>query len=203
MRGDTREKIIASAMKHLYQLGYNRFSFAPVAEDCDIAKAGIHYYFPTKDDLALAAIDKYTAEEKVVLDAIVGDDKLSAPDKFNAIFNHFRERMIKRNYIGCLAGNLGLEVSETNQAIRNRINNFIDYKLHIFAELIESGKKNGQFNTDANAPALAQAIFFSLEGGVMTSKISKSPVLLASAFHVCSNLVSNMCVTPKTRRGRK
>ena len=152
----TREQLIDSAMRNLYQFGYNRFSFAHVAKDCSIAKASIHYHFPSKDTLVLAAIDKYTNDQKEFLESLKHNNQLDTLEKFEKLFDHAYERMKAKNYIGCLAGNLGLEISETNQTILTRINEFMNYKLTWFVDLIETGKKSGLLRKNAGTQRIAQ-----------------------------------------------
>ena len=193
----TRDLIIESATKHLYAMGYNRFSFAHVAKDCGITKASIHYHFSTKEELVLAAIDKYIMNTKNVMGTLRKNVDLSSVEKFNAIFDMAHHQMIQMNYLGCLAGNLGLEVSETNQAIHNRIQEFMNYKLELFSELIEMGRQAGQFRPEVNASLVSRSILSSLEGGMVTTKISKSPDLLEAALNVCRNVINKEIVTKK------
>lgn len=190
----TKEQIIESATRRLYQMGYNRFSFAHVSKDCEITKASIHYHFPTKDKLVLAAIDRYITATKTQFGALRTNTDLNSIEKFNAIFDLAYTQMIDMNYLGCLAGNLGLEVSETNEVIHQRIQDFFNYKLALFVELIDQGKLGGLFNKDVNAIIISQSILSSLEGGMVTTKISKSPDLLEAALNVCRNIINKEIV---------
>lgn len=193
----TRDLIIESATKHLYAMGYNRFSFAHVAKDCGTSKASIHYHFPTKEVLVLAAIDKYIMNTKKLMGTLRKNADLSPVEKFDAIFDMAYQQMIEMNYLGCLAGNLGLEVSETNQAIHQRIQEFMNYKLELFAELIEAGRQAGQFRPEVNASLISRSLLSSLEGGMVTTKISKSPDLLEAALNVCRNIISKEIMPKK------
>lgn len=189
LKMNMRQQIIDSAMRHLYRMGYNRFSFAYVSKDCGIAKASIHYHFPNKDSLVIAAIEKYTNERREFLAALRDNQGLNAAKKFDKLFDYAYDHIIAMNYVGCLAGNLGLEISETNQNIRLLINDFMNYKANILVDIIEAGKKTGHFKKTADSKQVAQSIMASLEGGIVISKISKSPDMLAAALNVCRNIV--------------
>lgn len=191
----TKEKLIDSAMRHLYQLGYNRFSFAPVAKECGIAKASIHYHFPDKDSLVLAAIEKYITTQQNALEEIKQNDALSVPEKFNTIFDHAYQHMIEMNYIGCLAGNLGLEISETNPKVLEQIQDFLAYKENLLTDILKQGQQLGQIKHDIDPNKTARNILTSIEGGIITSKISKNADLLANALSVCRKLISEITVT--------
>ena len=189
---ETKNKLIDSAMKHLYQLGYNRFSFTPVAKECGIAKASIHYHFPDKDSLVLAAIEKYIAGQKIFLEKIKQDKHLSAPEKFNAIFDDAYQHMIEMNYIGCLASNLGLEISETNPRILEHAQTFLEYKENLIDTILKEGQQQGVIQKEIDTIKTAKTILTSIEGGIITSKISKNADLLANALSVCRKIVDEI-----------
>ena len=50
---DTAEDIVRSR-------GYNGFSYADIASILDVSKAALHHHFPTKVDLGMALIDRFT-----------------------------------------------------------------------------------------------------------------------------------------------
>lgn len=55
----TRERILSLAEGHLTRGGYHSFSFADIARELDVKPAAIHYYFPSKADLAIAVVRSY------------------------------------------------------------------------------------------------------------------------------------------------
>ena len=57
---------------------------------------------------------------------------------------------------------------------------------------ISEGAVRRQFRSGVDARRSAEAILTSMEGGIVTSKISKSPVLLGIAVDVCRNIVRDM-----------
>jgi TetR/AcrR family transcriptional regulator, transcriptional repressor for nem operon len=57
---DTRSALLDSAENAVRARGYDGFSYADLSVDVGIRKASIHYHFPTKADLALALIARYS-----------------------------------------------------------------------------------------------------------------------------------------------
>jgi TetR/AcrR family transcriptional repressor of nem operon len=53
--------------------GFDGFSYADLSAVVGIRKASVHHHFPTKADLALAMIERYTANFFATLDAIARD----------------------------------------------------------------------------------------------------------------------------------
>ncbi len=188
---DKKAHIVETAITQLYQYGYNRFGFAPLAAECGIAKSSIIHHFPTKDALVLAAVRAYMDEVQSVLQQLTKevDDPV---ERFFRYFDYAQSQMTSSNYLGCLAANLGLEISETHPQLRHEIQNFIEFKVGTFVSWIKEGTTRKQFRTDVNARSSAESILTSIEGGIVTSKISKSPALLAIAVDVCRNIVRDM-----------
>jgi TetR/AcrR family transcriptional regulator, transcriptional repressor for nem operon len=57
---DTKVALLNSAENAVRARGYDGFSYADLAVEVGIRKASIHYHFPTKADLALALIARYS-----------------------------------------------------------------------------------------------------------------------------------------------
>jgi AcrR family transcriptional regulator len=55
--GETRERIVAGAYRALVKLGYHQTSMKDIAEEAEVAPGLAHYYFETKEDLLVAAIE--------------------------------------------------------------------------------------------------------------------------------------------------
>lgn len=192
---DKKARIVETAVTQLYRYGYNRFGFATLASECGIAKSSIIHHFPTKDALVLSAVRAYMTEVQSVLERLTEQEEDPA-ERFFHYFDYAQSQMSRSNYLGCLAANLGLEVSETHPQLRNEIQNFIEFKVSKFVSWIKEGTTRGEFRSDINARSCAESILTSIEGGIVTSKISKSPALLAIAVDVCRNIVRDMLAEP-------
>lgn len=67
---DTKTALLTSAEAAARAHGYDGFSYADLAAAVGIRKASIHYHFPTKADLALALIERYSDNLFATLDQI-------------------------------------------------------------------------------------------------------------------------------------
>jgi TetR/AcrR family transcriptional repressor of nem operon len=56
---DMRDAIMDAAEKRIRVGGFNGFSFREIATDVGVKSSSVHYYFPTKDELAAAVIHRY------------------------------------------------------------------------------------------------------------------------------------------------
>ncbi|MBS0966977.1 TetR/AcrR family transcriptional regulator [Acetobacter okinawensis] len=67
---DTKVALLDCAEAALRERGYDGFSYADLAEAVGIRKASIHHHFPTKADLGLALIERYSHTFFAKLDEI-------------------------------------------------------------------------------------------------------------------------------------
>jgi len=109
----TKEKIVELGRDYMQRIGYHSFNYKQIADDLHIKNASIHHYFPTKEDLGLAVIEKDRQDFLVVeqrlrkakptekLDALIeiynnyfhGGQKLCVLSSFAACYNELTERM--------------------------------------------------------------------------------------------------------------
>ena len=62
MPDDTKERIVVGAYRALVRDGYNRTTVKDIANEAGVASGLVHYYFHTKEELLVAAIDHACAE---------------------------------------------------------------------------------------------------------------------------------------------
>jgi len=66
-----REQILDEAVRMLGDHGFNGLTVQALAKRCGISNAELLYYFGSKDDLALAALDEFELREREVLTPLI------------------------------------------------------------------------------------------------------------------------------------
>ncbi len=72
---DRKTALLDCAEAAVRARGFDGFSYADLAAGVGIRKASIHHHFPTKADLALALIERYSGNFFAVLNDIAVDNK--------------------------------------------------------------------------------------------------------------------------------
>jgi TetR/AcrR family transcriptional repressor of nem operon len=54
----TKEKIVDLAREYIQRVGYPLFNYKQIALELNIKNAAVHHYFPAKEDLGLAVVEK-------------------------------------------------------------------------------------------------------------------------------------------------
>jgi AcrR family transcriptional regulator len=134
--------IIEAAQKRFALYGVEKTSMREIAADLRMSKGSIYYYFPDKENLYKAVIEK---EQSVFLKML--EENVSAiADPSDSLVNYALSRI---NYFKKLI-NLGQVRSEAmpelKPLIANTLRKFHEKEKIIVMKIIEKGKSNGDYN---------------------------------------------------------
>lgn len=107
----TRERIVEAADKLFYQHGFEKTSFADIADEVQLSRGNFYYHFKTKDEMLVDVIALRAARTQSMLDAWAG----SAPTPsarlrcFAEMLVHNREDIQR---YGCPVGTLCAELAK-------------------------------------------------------------------------------------------
>jgi AcrR family transcriptional regulator len=91
-----KTEILACAAREFAQAGYANTDVDAIAAAVGVGKGTIYRYFPTKQELFLAAVDAGLTELDVALDAIVDDSSRTLHDRFAAVILEYLQFFHRR-----------------------------------------------------------------------------------------------------------
>ena len=158
----TRDKILDIAIRLMRTGGYEALNFGTIAEELGITRANIHYHFNTKKNLALQALNRYSAalEERESPGYFAGL-KEKYPGDFPAAIVAAHEGMWDRfseiNYAGfCAAVQVISDQSWIPEEVSHEATGYYERLLSIFTELIEESQAAGTVRKDRPAEDIAR-----------------------------------------------
>jgi TetR/AcrR family transcriptional regulator, transcriptional repressor for nem operon len=165
--GDTATRILDVAERLVQTRGFNGFSYADIASELGISKAGLHYHFPGKAELGEALIGRYAARFAEALEAIDahGGD---APAKLEAYAGIYADVLRDRRM--CLCGMLAAEYETLPEPMREAIVGFFDESEGWLAGVLEQGREEGTLRLAGSASDAADAIVGGLEGALLVAR---------------------------------
>jgi TetR/AcrR family transcriptional regulator, transcriptional repressor for nem operon len=57
-----RARLVAAALEYVWDFGYGASTIAEIARHAGVPRGSVFYYFPTKDDIVVAAIEAYVSQ---------------------------------------------------------------------------------------------------------------------------------------------
>ncbi|MBL1256371.1 TetR/AcrR family transcriptional regulator [Methylocystis sp. Sn-Cys] len=120
-RATTREQIIEAADRLFYQQGYERTSFADIAEAVKISRGNFYYHFKTKDEILDAVISLRLGKTKELLTQWDTDGSDPA-DRIRRFIHILIVNRAKIMLYGCPVGALCSELARLDHAAKAEAN---------------------------------------------------------------------------------
>ena len=166
-RKTDREALLAEAETLFRQKGYRNTTMADIAKATGLLKGSLYYYFPSKEDLALAILARVGEELRSSVVDRAYDHQKPAPERWRAILGATREYFLETR--GCLMGNMGLELAEAALPFAERIQAFFAEWTSALAHVLENSYPKGE------AQRLAEDSVARIEGAVLWLRICGDP----------------------------
>jgi TetR/AcrR family transcriptional repressor of nem operon len=178
----TREEILQAACCLFHAGGFKGTSVDDVAREAGVKKANLFHYFPTKEDLGLAVVDRVTQSFKEKITSRLsanGKDPVRIVEKmFSESARNMKEAGCCR---GCFIGNLAQELSDHNEKLRERIAEHFRFWTEKLSELLAEGQSGGYLRKEMKPGQSAEAILALYQGAMLFCKARKETGIFENA----------------------
>jgi len=178
---DTREKILATAEKLIYENGIHATGMDLLVKTSGVARKSIYRYFATKDDVAAAALN---ARDVRWMQWFRSEcEKAATPEeRIISVFDVLKGWFMSDGFRGCAFINTAGEVGDADDPVRQiaRLHKqkLLDYTLELTSQL------------DVDDPlVLAKQFFVLIEGTITVARVMGDFTALDSAREVARILL--------------
>lgn len=140
MDDNKKEQIRKAALAVFSRRGFHETTVAEIAEEAGIAKGTIYLYYPSKEEILIGILRRYTDGMLDFVDGLI-DSALSVPDILAAFVRKQTELMRDEPDL------IGILSRRSLQALRDgdeRMLEFNRYLIERIAKLLERGRKIGE-----------------------------------------------------------
>ena len=177
-KSDAGDRILAAGTKLFGRRAYSAIGVAEIAAEAGVPKGSFYYFFPSKQALALAVVNQHWEHQRAEwLRILTAPDSLA--DRLRALFVSTAE--VQRQavtgtgaVVGCLFGNLALEVSAQDDPVRMRLQEIFEEQIDIVEDAIRVAVEGDEL-TVATPRETAKAIVAQIEGMVLFAKLFNDP----------------------------
>jgi AcrR family transcriptional regulator len=169
MKPETRERLVETARRLFHEQGYTATGIAQILEAGAARSGSLYYFFPTKEDLLLAVLEKYKELLWPMVVQPVFDRVRDPIERIFGILDGYRKQLLATTYqFGCPIGNLALELTNSHPAARALIaENFTGWRKAVEQCLTDAA---GRLPAGLDREQLASFLLTTMEGAVMLAR---------------------------------
>jgi len=183
---DTKQILIDTASELIWKNSYGAVSVDDICKAANVKKGSFYHYFPSKVDLAIAALEEFYQSKKEAYDRIFSP-QTPAVKRFEQMADFVVELQEKAavkhgRVCGCPHAALGSEMAGQEDTIRQKLNDLTGR----FERYYESGIRDlitdGVLPKDTDVKAKAQEVFTYLLGQLTFARIQNDITILKRDF---------------------
>ncbi len=168
---ETAEAILDAAESLMRKLGYRAFSYRDIAEQVGIRTSSIHYYFPSKADLATALAKRWRNRVRALIAEVDSKSKLPK-EKIEHIMQVYGERYAQSCEM-CPCAMFSSDLANLPEAAREEVRGVWKDFEEWFSKVLREGRDTGVFHFDEPPEIKAMTMFAAIEGASISASTFK------------------------------
>jgi len=160
--GDTKTEILDRAAELLQTRGYNGFSYRDISSPMGVKNAAIHYHYPSKGDLAMALVDRYTDILRGATREFMAHGG-SAKKQLDNLFR-FTLSECQRGRLVCPIGAFSVDFENLPQTVKAAASRFHEATMKWLIQVLEVGREQEELQFEGTPEGRALALLSSLQG---------------------------------------
>lgn len=180
-----KDDIVQVGLDIVLSRGFTATGVEAILKQANVPKGSFYNFFSSKEEFALAIIDKYVAGRNELFYPIFSDESLPPLERvkksFQTLIALFTGEECSK---GCLIGNLGQEMSDQFETVRQRLEQSLQKWTAELTKLLMQAQKENSISAELDAEMLAENLISSFQGALLRSKVKKSPEPLRNFVHL-------------------
>ncbi|MER7576225.1 TetR/AcrR family transcriptional regulator [Streptomyces sp. NPDC126514] len=178
----SRDRLIDAAGELMRSRGYSSLGVAEICARAEVKKGSFYHFFASKQALTVEAVNAHWDAERSCWTTELAATG-PALDRLRRLLDtmvQLQRRMKESSGAvdGCLLGNLALELSTQEPAVRARLEEIFDEQIALVAATLDDAAEEGTIPRERATAATARAVVAHLEGLVMFAKLRNDPTVL-------------------------
>lgn len=176
---DTQNRLLHVAAEMMWERSFQATSVDDLCRRAEAKKGSFYHFFPSKTDLAVAAIENSWTQVKAQIFEPIFNGNESGLNKLRRLMetiDQFQTGLMaeKGAHLGCPFGNLGQEMARQDERIRTALQNIFDGHCDYLEAALINAAQAGEIPPGDNRQR-AQKIFALLEGALLLAKVANDP----------------------------
>ena len=189
---DMKERLTDAALDLMWENSYGTTSVDAICERAGAKKGSFYYFFKSKSELAIAALETEWNKSKAKMEALFSP--ATPPlERFDRYFDYVHDRLAELqqecgSILGCPLLSIGSEVSTQDKVVRDTVDRIFDRKIKYFESAIRDAHAQGLI-VAPDPEAKARALFACYHGTLAQARIQNDLDLLREFKHVAMDVL--------------
>jgi TetR/AcrR family transcriptional regulator, transcriptional repressor for nem operon len=172
---EVRGRLLAAGLDLVHSRGFAASGVKDITDAAGVPKGSFYAYFPSKEAFAAAILDHYWSDIASRILPILDSDG-SSPERIKRFFHALADEHEASDFLlGCLVGNLSLELSGSSEPVRAELVRILDAWGEALTSCVRAGqRRSGGIRSDLDAAELASLLIESWEGAALRGKVTRS-----------------------------
>lgn len=182
---ESRDRLLRRGMELLTERGFAALSVDTVTRDTGVPKGSFYHHFASKTAFVGAVLEAYDAFLSGLLARFLDDRALPPLDRLDAYVAQACQGLARFGFTrGCLVGNLGQDVNDLPDDLRQRLEGCLEGWEAQVARCLEEARAAGDLSSVTDSETLARAFWIGWEGAILRARLQRSEAPLR-AFATC------------------
>lgn len=183
---DTRDRLLQAAASLMWERSFQATGVDELCQRAQAKKGSFYHFFPSKTDLAIAAIEKSWVQVKEAFFDPVFKGSNGGLQQLQTLVEKVDEfqrtaAIANGSFLGCPFGNLGQEMARQDERIRETLQKIFDGHCDYIEAALTKAEQAGEIPAGDNRQR-ASNVFSLLEGAQLLAKVANNPEALRSAI---------------------
>lgn len=181
---ETRSKLLRVAGRLIWENSYHSVSVDDICREAEVKKGSFYYFFPSKSDLTVAAMEAGWQEKQPYLDRVFSPQ--SPPlERIGRFCDGMYEMQAAKKaecgkVCGCPNVTLGSELSTQDESIRRKAAEIVSRYVRYLESAVRDAAAEGTIQSD-DPLAAAKDLFAYSQGLLLQAKVLNDPEALRGA----------------------
>ncbi|UGU17139.1 TetR/AcrR family transcriptional regulator [Sinomicrobium kalidii] len=168
--------LLEKGLELLWFKGYNGTSVNDIVKVADVPKGSFYFYFDSKEDFAVKALDRYFTLKREATAEMLEDESIPPSQR---LYNYYDKRVtiMKEQLkctLGCMACNIGNEMAEHSERIRLTVVNHEERIRRQIIDVVIAAQMNEEIDHTVNPDKIVAFIEDAYKGMLISMKSSQS-----------------------------
>jgi TetR/AcrR family transcriptional regulator, transcriptional repressor for nem operon len=172
---EVRHRLLAAGLDLVHSRGFAASGVKDITDAAGVPKGSFYAYFPSKEAFGAAVLDHYWSDIEARLLPILDSDG-RAQERIQRFFHALADEHAAGDFLlGCLIGNLSLELSGSSEPVRAELTRILEGWGDALTSCVRAGqRRSGGIRADLDAAELAALLIESWEGAALRGKVTRS-----------------------------